>query len=53
MVEFIVGSAKDMFESDADKLAELLREILDREYSRFWVAAADAIADLVERGYLK
>lgn len=53
MVKFIVRSAKDMFGSDADKLAELLREILDNEYERFWVAASYIIKELVEDGYLR
>lgn len=42
-----------MFGSDADKLAELLREILDNEYERFWVAASYIIKELVEDGYLR
>ena len=41
-----------MFDMD-EMLAEYIRERLDEEYERFWAAAANAIADLVERGYLR
>lgn len=53
MVHIFVGSVDAMFESDADKLAELIKQILRHEYDAFWGAAANAIVDLVERGYLK
>lgn len=52
MVKFIVGSAEDMFNRD-EIIAERLRELIHEEYDRFWIAFKDAIADLVERGYIR
>ena len=41
-----------MFDYD-EILRERIRELLREEYDAFWAAAADAIVDLIERGYLR
>ena len=42
----------DMFSSD-ELAREYIRELLREEYDAFWAAAANAIVDLIERGYLR
>ena len=41
-----------MFDMD-ELVREHIRELLREEYDAFWAAAANALADLIERGYLR
>ena len=43
----------DMMYEPNELAREYIRELLREEYDAFWAAAANAIADLIERGYLR